>query len=250
MDTMGYESDRISKFIGVADLQKVLLHNPQLSSSEPMYLSSSSYENERKVTSVPSYFEDWLQNQADVIDSNRINSSNKNSKDLLMNTSQLYSGPLRSRVRADNQVYVNITANHAIHGTREHANKRHSERNRILSELSEFRFVKDEWNGPGSVRPSQQVIEVALEFILNWPIGGIVPEPELYSNGAISWQFYDEGGYTIGGVEFHDNDVGVFSIVNRKKVIDSGCFKSNSINELLAIVGKLEVAFLNGKESL
>ena len=84
------------------------------------------------------------------------------------------------------------------------------------SELSEFRFVKEEWNGPGSVRPSKQVIEVALEFILNWPVEGIVPEPELYSNGAISWQFYDEAGYTIGGVEFHDNDVGVFLIVNQK----------------------------------
>ena len=132
MDTMSYESNRISKFIGVADLQKVLLHNPQLSSSEPMYLSSSSYENEKTVTSVPSYSEDCFQNQADVIDSNRTNSFNKNGKDLLMNTRLLYSGPLRSRDRADNQFYAGISVNHANHGTREHANKRHRERNRIL----------------------------------------------------------------------------------------------------------------------
>ena len=213
-----------------------------------MYLSSSSYENEKTAPSVPSYSEDWLQKQANVIDANRTNSSNKNVKDFLMNTRQLYRGPLRSRDRADNQVYAGITANHAKHGTREHLNIRHSERNRILSELSAFRFEKEEWNGPGRVRPSKQVIEVALEFILNWPVEDIVLEPELYSNSAISWQFYDEGGYTIGGVEFHDNYVGVFSIVNQKQVIDSGCFKSNSINELLGIVGKLEVAFLNGKE--
>ena len=249
MDTMGYESATISKYIGCADIQKVLLHNPQLGSGEPMYLSSSSYENEKTAPSDPSYSENWLQNQADVIDANRTNSSNKNGKDLLMNTHQLYSGPLRSRVRADNQVYAGITANLVKHGTREHVKIRHRERNRILSELSKFRFVKEDWNGPGSVGPSKQVIEIALEFILNWPVESIVPEPEMYSNGAISWQFYDEGGYTIGGVEFHDNDVGVFSIVNRTKVIDSGCFKSNSINELLGIVGKLEVAFLNGKEA-
>ena len=112
------------------------------------------------------------------------------------------------------------------------------EHNRVLFELSEFRNINEGWNGLGSVGPSKQIIDAATEFMLNWSSEYILPQPELYSSGVISLQFYDEDVYTLGGVEFHKNDVGVFSIVDRKTVLDSGYFNSKSIGEILGIIKK------------
>ena len=116
------------------------------------------------------------------------------------------------------------------------------EHNRVLFELLEFRNINEGWNGLGSVGPSKQISDAATEFMLNWSSEYILPQPELYSSGVISLQFNDEDGYTLGVVEFQKNDVGVFSIVDRKTVLDSGYVNSKSIGEILGIFKKLAEA--------
>ena len=114
-----------------------------------------------------------------------------------------------------------------------------------LQELYSLREYRDGWDGPGSKSPKEQLLKGAGNFLSYWTIKNYQPEPELNFDGTISLQFYEENGSTIGGIEFLNQDRGVYAIVREKRLMTSGSFNPNSREKILYVINDIGKAFVS-----
>ena len=115
----------------------------------------------------------------------------------------------------------------------------------IYNELKEFSSVKDGWDGPHSKGPTKNSIDEAIKFVSFWNTKFWSPEPELNSDGAVALQFYDGQNNCCGGIEFRENSLGAFAIMDLYCVIDKGSFKSDSNEEIIRVIARVKKALLN-----
>ena len=115
----------------------------------------------------------------------------------------------------------------------------------ICEQISEFQNLKAGWDGPDSKRPLKFSIDEAMNFLSYWKIESRVPEPELTLEGAVALEFYDDERNSCGSVEFRDNSLGVFAIIDLYDVIDKGTFRSNSKKDIVGAVARIQKALMN-----
>ena len=115
----------------------------------------------------------------------------------------------------------------------------------ICEQIMEFRNLKDGWDGPDSKRPMKLSIDDAINFLSYWKIELRVPEPEVTLEGAVAVEFYDDERNSCGSIEFRDNSLGVFAIIDLYDVIDKGTFRSNSKRDIVGTVARIQKALMN-----
>ena len=113
-------------------------------------------------------------------------------------------------------------------------------RNSICNKINYFLSYKDEWDGEGSCGPKLEVVNEAIQFVTNWSFKSKVPEPELVFHGAVTLVFYDKQGDSKGSIEFQENHLGIYALVDESDKFESGRFNSNSISDVIEVVKKIE----------
>ena len=115
----------------------------------------------------------------------------------------------------------------------------------ICQQILEFQSLKDGWDGPDSKGPLKCSIDEAINFLSYWNIESRVPEPELTLEGAVALEFYDDERNSCGSIEFRDNCLGVFAIIDLYDVIDKGSFRSSSKKDTVRTVARIQKALMN-----
>ena len=103
-----------------------------------------------------------------------------------------------------------------------------TELDEALSIVREFERLSDGWDGPTSSAPSCDVVEDALVVLQNWPMGDLVPEPAVGSDGRIALELYDDEGFTLGGIEVTGERTAIYSIVQRTQILSTGRIDTTS----------------------
>jgi hypothetical protein len=86
------------------------------------------------------------------------------------------------------------------------------------------------WDGPGSSRVNDYVINDAMMVLNNWPCAAI-PEPTVIYNGTVFLETYLDDS-TTGGVEFNGDNI-ILTILRNNKLIAS---KTGDVAEIIAML--------------
>ncbi|WP_420006540.1 hypothetical protein [Arenibacterium sp. LLYu02] len=80
------------------------------------------------------------------------------------------------------------------------------EKRRPYSQISEFRKLKDDWDGYGSVAPSAEVLHLAVRLldVWNWELG-VVPDLSVLSGGEVSFELFSDDCDLLGVVDLYDD---------------------------------------------
>ena len=110
----------------------------------------------------------------------------------------------------------------------------------ICDKINHFLSYKDGWEGEGSCGPKLEVVNDAIQFVTNWSFKSKIPEPELVFHGAVTLVFYDKQGDSKGSIEFRENHLGIYTIVDESDKFESGRFNSNSIGDVIRVIKNIE----------
>lgn len=95
-----------------------------------------------------------------------------------------------------------------------------------------FSNLTDGWDGPGTVAPDREIIEDALTVLQHWSMSDPIPEPEAGPDGTIGLEFYDEHGFTRGGIELIGDHCALFTIIDCATIITKGRFHTKNSSEM------------------
>ena len=104
----------------------------------------------------------------------------------------------------------------------------------LLSVVRGFESLAMDWDGEGSVAPSSKIIEDTLVVLQNWSENMPLHEPEVTFDGHVILEVYDDEGFTLGGIEFVGDHLGVFSLNSRTEVLKKGTFDTTSQSQIIS----------------
>lgn len=119
-----------------------------------------------------------------------------------------------------------------------------SELDEILAIIREFGHLEDGWDGPKSAAPKPGVVNDALTMIQSWPSEIGSPEPVAGFDGNLVLEVYDEGGFSLGGVEFIGEHQAIYTVIKGIELIDSGRFDTKSPAAILQAVAAMKRALI------
>jgi len=109
----------------------------------------------------------------------------------------------------------------------------------LLGELTSFQSLQNGWDGPDSVAPSADVIDLARKFLMNLPGDISLPDTTVSADGEVGFYWKADGVYIDVGFPT-DGRISYYAEANGKVARFAGPYKGQSVpDDLVEVINNI-----------